>query len=129
MVRGRHQSAIATPRFSLKQRGQSVSMPVGRSTLEIDASPGPACYETRVDSCIKAPCKQTTIPKATRFVQPRPAASPEAGFYDTRPKLRLLLRTAPTVRIAEAKRDINPHNFHAKNARAFLKGIALKAFF
>lgn len=121
-----------TPRFSLKSRGQSVSMPMSHMSQTMDisgASPGPASYETRVDSCIRAPCRQHTIQTAKRFMEPRPAASPEAGFYDTRPKLRLLLRTAPTVRIAEAKRDINPHNFHAKNAKAFLKGIALKAFF
>jgi hypothetical protein len=59
----------------------------------------------------------------------KPAISPDAALYDTRPKLTLLLKTAPSVRIAEAKRHINPHNFHAKNAGAFRKGIALKAFF
>ena len=103
-------------------------MPLGRG-FEMEASPGPACYETRVNSCIRSPERQTTIPKTKRFLLPRPAASPEAGFYDTRPKLHVLLKTAPTVRIAEAKREINPHNFHAKNARAFRKGIALKAYF
>ena len=65
----------------------------------------------------------TTTP---RWRDPKPTVNPSAPLYDTRPKSYLLHRIMPRVRIAEAKREISPHNFHAKNSVAVLKGVYLK---
>lgn len=83
------------------------------------STPGPACYHTGVESCIKTPEKQITFTTAPRFVERKPSVNPDAPFYDTRPALYLLHKKQPRIRIAEAKREISPHLFHAKNSRAF----------
>jgi hypothetical protein len=56
----------------------------------------------------------------------RPAASPDAGFYDTRPSVHLLRKKEPVIAIPTAKRVIAPHNFHGKNSKAILTGVTLK---
>lgn len=96
------------------------------SISDFNLSPGPACYETRVDSCIRKPERQTSFTTQKRFAEARPAASPEAGFYDTRPSVHLLLKKEPVIKIPTAKRVIAPHNFNAKNSKAILSGVTLK---
>ena len=110
-------SSMHTPRFSATQRGMSSTITLDRSDLI--STPGPACYETRVDSCVKNRSKQTSFTTATRWKVLKPTVNPEAPLYDTRPSSYLLHKKQPRVRIAEAKREISPHLFHAKNAHAF----------
>ena len=92
----------------------------------MQATPGPACYETRVDSCIRQPNRQTSFTTAPRWHTNRPAANPAAPLYDTRPKSWLLHKMQPRVRITEAKRQISPTLFDAKNSIAVMKGVYLK---
>ena len=56
----------------------------------------------------------------------KPAAKPDAGFYDTRPAVHLLLKKGPSVKITTAKRVIAPHLFNAKNSKAIIAGVTLK---
>ena len=70
-------------------------------------SPGPACYETRVNSCVRSPEKQTSFTTAPRFgARRRPTVNPEAPLYDTRPSTFILRRNQPKVSIPISKRDI-----------------------
>jgi len=55
----------------------------------------------------------------------KPSATPNAGLYDTRPAVSLLLRRMARVRIPEAKRDIAPQLFGSKDKNAILKGITI----
>ena len=112
-------SSMHTPRFSQTQRGGAtmsshMTAPLDRS--DVLSTPGPACYETRVDSCVREPAKQTSFTTAVRWKVRKPTVNPEAPLYDTRPSSYLLHKKQPRVRIAEAKREISPHLFHAKNS-------------
>ena len=93
---------------------------------DICVTPGPSDYETRVNSCIKESAKQTSFTTASRWGTAKPLVNPDAPLYDTRPSSYLLHKTAARVRITEAKREISPHLFHAKNSHAFQKGVYLK---
>ena len=46
-------SHMHTPRFSTTHRNASSFVSLDRS--DVVSTPGPACYETRVDSCLKDP--------------------------------------------------------------------------
>ena len=115
--------SVNTPRFSHTNRTQA-------SILTLDThvvpSPGPACYETRVNSCVRNTIKQIKIPMAKRFTAPKPIVNPHAPLYDTRQAVVVLRKRSPTVRIAEAKRKISPHLFHAKCSKAISKGLFMK---
>ena len=80
-----------TPRFSTHNRGGGKS--VASFDQSVISTPGPACYETRVDSCLKEPAKQMTFTTAQRWVIRKPVVNPEAPFYDTRPSTYLLHKT------------------------------------
>ena len=106
-----------TPRFSVTNRAKS---PQSISVSDFGISPGPADYDTRVNSCHKNIQRQPSFTTEKRFLNlNKPAARPEAGFYDTRPAIHLLLKKGPTVCIPTQKRVISPHLFNAKNAKAF----------
>ena len=107
-----------TPRFSTTQRG-GMSSTITLDRSDLISTPGPACYETRVDSCVRESSKQTSFTTAARWQVRKPTVNPEAPLYDTRPSSYLLHKKQPRVRIAEAKREISPHLFHAKNSNAF----------
>ena len=111
-------SSMHTPRFSQTQRGGPMSshMTIAVDRSEVLSTPGPACYETRVDSCVREHAKQTSFTTAARWQVRKPTVNPEAPLYDTRPSSYLLHKKQPRVRIAEAKREISPHLFHAKNS-------------
>ena len=112
-----------TPRFSVTNR-TNIKSP--NSCSDFNISPGPACYDTRVESCVRSRERQPSFTTEKRFIEVKQAALPEAGFYDTRPSVHLLLKKGPSVKITTAKRVIAAHNFHAKNGKAFVKGITLK---
>jgi len=63
---------------------------------------------------------------APRWGNSKPIVNPAAPLYDTRPSSWLLHKVQPRVRIAEAKREISPTLFHAKNSIAVTKGVFLK---
>ena len=111
-----------TPRFSASQGGLRAKSPVS----DFNVSPGPACYNTGVDSCVRKPDRQHSFRLTKRFQETKPAAKPEAAFYDTRPAVHLLLKKGPSVKITTAKRVIAPHLFHAKNSKAIVLGVSLK---
>ena len=94
--------------------------------ITLTKSPGPACYETRVNSCLREPAKQTSFTTEVRWKQKKPLVNPDAPLYDTRPSLHLFHKQMPRVRITTAKRDISPELFNAKNNRAIIKGVFLK---
>lgn len=110
-------SSMHTPRFSATQHGINSTLTMDRS--DIMSTPGPACYETRVESCVREPAKQTSFTTAPRWAIHKPTVNPDAPLYDTRPASFLLHKNQPRVKIAEAKREISPHLFHAKNSSAF----------
>lgn len=80
-------NSMHTPRFSQTNR---TSSQIGLERSTIMSTPGPACYNTGVESCIKTPEKQITFTTAQRFVEKKPTVNPDAPFYDTRPALYLL---------------------------------------
>lgn len=63
---------------------------------------------------------------ARRWIKKKPLINPSAPMYDTRPATYLLHKVQPRVRMTEAKREISPHLFQAKNSAAVLKGVFLK---
>ena len=88
-------------------------------------SPGPACYRTEVHSCRQCDYKKITMPKAKRFFEAKNTSMPTAPLYDTRPKVTLLLKRHPTVRIAQASRRLEPTLFLSKNNRAIERGCTI----
>ena len=116
-----------TPRFSVTQKTRNLN--ASMSSLDGSTSvptPGPACYETRVNSCVRNTIKQMSFTTAPRWSKGKPTVNPAAPLYDTRPSSWLLHKTQPRVRMTEAKRDISPELFHAKNSIAVVKGVFLK---
>lgn len=88
-----------TPRFSVTNRAKS---PQSISVSDFNISPGPADYETRVNSCQKTIHRQPSFTTEKRFlVLNKPATRPDAPFYDTRPAIHLLLKKGPTVCIPQ----------------------------
>lgn len=55
----------------------------------------------------------------------KPNATPEAGLYDTSSAVHVLLKNMARVKITQAKRNISPELFNAKNNQAIIKGIFL----
>jgi hypothetical protein len=82
--------------------------------------PGPAAYDTRINSCIQSPEKQTSIGKAKRFKAALPDHSP---VYDTRPAVHLLRKVVGGGTMTRAERKIQSHLFAAKNSGVIVKGI------
>lgn len=94
--------------------------------MQLDYSPGPGNYETRIDSCNLAEHRRVSFTRTKRFFNmTRPAATPDAALYDTSCAVTVLLKRMGSVKIPEAKRDTSPQFFSSKNASAIIKGIYL----
>jgi hypothetical protein len=100
-------TSLHTPRFTKMNNNSRSNTPFSAGDREM--SPGPDCYDTRVNSCYLAEHRKISFTRAKRFLEVnKPSATPNAALYDTRPAVSLLLRRMARVRIPEAKRDISP---------------------